>query len=141
MEKGLGFAPAPNIINSEDLRRNFGEFNRKMRCKWYFRDEPLPNFSDVFRPKSNWKPPPGHPYVKLFLSKLESELFFFLPSKPKAFKCTKEQCLARRSLAEDWSIIIKRADKGSCVVAWDREDCNLVIHLLMLRSRSTTINY
>ena len=26
-------------------------------------------------------------------------------------------------LAEDWSITIKRADKGSCVVAWYRVDC------------------
>ena len=26
------------------------------------------------------------------------------------------------SLAEDRSIIIKPADKGSCVVVWDRED-------------------
>ena len=25
-------------------------------------------------------------------------------------------------LAEDWSIIIKPADKGLCVVIWDRED-------------------
>ena len=81
LEKGLGFVPTPNIINEEDLRINFGEFSRKMRCKWNFRDEPSPNFSEVpaFRPKSNWKPPPGHPCIELFLSKLESELFSFLP--------------------------------------------------------------
>ena len=28
-----------------------------------------------------------------------------------------------RYLAEDWSIIIKPADKGSYIVVWDREDC------------------
>ena len=27
-----------------------------------------------------------------------------------------------RRLAEDCNIIIKKADKGSCVVLWDRED-------------------
>ena len=27
-----------------------------------------------------------------------------------------------RGLAEDCNIIIKKADKGSCVVLWDRED-------------------
>ena len=57
------------------------------------RDEPSPNFSDVsaFRPKYNWKPPSGHPFVELFLSKLESELFYFLPSKPQAYNLTKEE--------------------------------------------------
>ena len=28
-----------------------------------------------------------------------------------------------RSLAYDFSMIIKMADKGSCVVVWDRSDC------------------
>lgn len=28
-----------------------------------------------------------------------------------------------RSLAYDFSMIIKKADKGSCVVVWDRSDC------------------
>ena len=35
---------------------------------------------------------------------------------------TKEEWQAMRNLVEDRSIIIKPADKGSCVVAWDRED-------------------
>ena len=101
LEKGLGFVPTPNIINEEDLRRDFGEFSRKMRCKWYFRDEPSPNFSEVpaFRPKSNWKPPPGHPCVELFLSKLESELFSFMTGKPQTYNLTKEERLAMRSRA------------------------------------------
>ena len=53
LEKGLGFVPTTNSINEEDLRRDFGEFSRKMRCKWYFRDEPSPDFSEIpaFQPK------------------------------------------------------------------------------------------
>ena len=80
LEKELGFVPTPNIINKEGLRRDFGEFSWKMRCKWYFRDELSPNFSEVpaFRPKSNWKPPPVHPCVELFLSKLERVVFHFV---------------------------------------------------------------
>ena len=35
---------------------------------------------------------------------------------------SKEEWLAMRGLAEDRNIIIKPADKGSCVVLWDRED-------------------
>ena len=51
----------------------------------------------------------------MFLSKLEIELFSFTT-------LTKEEWLAMRSLAEDRSIIIKSADKVSCVVVSDRED-------------------
>ena len=58
----------------------------------------------------------------MFLSKLESELFSFLPGKPQGYNLIKEEWLAMRSLAEDRSVIIKPADKGSCVVLWDRED-------------------
>ena len=27
-----------------------------------------------------------------------------------------------RSLVNDWSVVNKKAGKGSCVVGWDRED-------------------
>ena len=47
LEKGLGFAPTPHITNEEDLRKDFGEFSGKVRCRWYFRDEPSPDFSEV----------------------------------------------------------------------------------------------
>ena len=33
LEKGLGFVPTPNTINEENLRRDFNDFIRKMRCK------------------------------------------------------------------------------------------------------------
>ena len=49
-------------------------------------------------------------------------MFSFLPVKPQAYNLTKEELPAKWSLAEDRSIIIKPADKGSCIVVWDRED-------------------
>ena len=84
LDRSLGFAPTPNLINEADLRRDFEDFSRKMRYRWYFRNEPSDDFSNVpaFRPKSQWKPPTGHPCVELFLSRLEKELFSFLPGKP-----------------------------------------------------------
>ena len=60
--------------------------------------------------------------MELFLSRLEKELFSFLPGKPQSYTLTKEEWKAMRNLAEDWSVIIKPADKGSCVVILDRED-------------------
>ena len=33
LEKGLGFAPTPSKINETDLRADFNELARKIRCK------------------------------------------------------------------------------------------------------------
>ena len=56
LEKGLGFAPTPTRINESDIKRDFNEFSRKMRCKWYFRNEPTENFSEkpAVNIKFNW---------------------------------------------------------------------------------------
>ena len=53
---------------------------------------------------------------------MEHELFSFLPGKPQSYNLTREVWQALKNLKEDRSIIIKPADKGSCVVVWDRED-------------------
>ena len=118
LEKGLGFAPTPTKINETDLRADFNEFARKMRCKWFFRNEPTENFSEApaFRVKSNWNPPKGHPAVEIFLSKLETEIFSVLPGTPLDYNLSKEEWLAMTGLAENCNIIIKSADKGSRVV-------------------------
>ena len=124
LEKGLGFVPTPNMTNEADLRRDFNDFRRKMRCKWYFKDELSEEFSEIpaFKPKFTWKPPASDPCVELVLSIMEHELFSFLPGKPQSHSLTKGEWQALKNLKEDRSMIIKPADKGSCVVAWDRED-------------------
>ena len=100
------------------------DFSRKIRCQWYFRKEPSDNFNEVpaFKPKSLWKPHPGHPYVELFLSEVEGELFSFLPGKPQSYNLFKEEWQTMRNLAEDCSIIIKPSDKGPYAAVWAHED-------------------
>ena len=68
LEKGLDFAPIQNKINQPELRKDFEEFCRRMRIKWYFRNEISENFSEkpAFTPKSKWKPPKGHPSLEVF---------------------------------------------------------------------------
>ena len=124
LEKDLGFAPTVIKINETDLRADFNEFARKMRCKWFFRTKPTENFSEApaFRVKLKWNPLKGHPAVEIFLSKLETEIFSVLPGTPPDYNLSKEEWLAMRGLPEDCNIIIKSADKGSCVVVSDRED-------------------
>ena len=58
----------------------------------------------------------------MFLSQIKYELFQ-LPDKCLPYSSlSKEELQAIRSPAEDISIFITKADKGSCVVVWDRLD-------------------
>ena len=54
------------------------------------------------------------------MSQIEDELFQISDKCLPYSNLTKEEWLAVRSLAEDRSFVIKKADKGSCVVVWDR---------------------
>ena len=121
--KGLGFVPTPTCINESHLHQDFLDFSRKMRCKWYFRNNSNENSDESsFRVKSNWIPPKGNLALELFLQCLEKDLFKKLPGKVSTYNLSKEEWLSMRGLAEDRSVVIKPADKGSCVVVWDRED-------------------
>ena len=98
-----------------------------MGIKWNFRNEITEDFSTipVFRPKSNWTPPAGHPNLEMFLSEIEKEFFegvFIHFSHFHRQNFSREEWKTLRDLAEDKGIIIKSADKGSCVVIWDRKD-------------------
>ena len=86
--KGLGFSPTPTSINEADLRRDFAEFARKMRCKWFFRNEITQDFSEVpaFRVKSNWNPPKGHSALEMSLSQVEGGIFSPLPGNTTLLK-------------------------------------------------------
>ena len=59
LEKGLDFAPIQNKINQTELRKDFEEFCRRMRIKWYFRNDISENFSEkpAFTHTSKQKPP------------------------------------------------------------------------------------
>ena len=124
LEKELDYVPIQNKINEPELRNDFNEFCRRMRLKWYFRNEVTPNFSEVpaFRPKSSWNPPKGHPNLEVFLSEVEKELFTVVDSKLGYSNLYKEEWKSMRTLADDRTTVIKKADKGSCVVVWDRND-------------------
>ena len=77
LEKGLNFAPVSNKINEPELRKDFEEFCRRTRIKWYCRNDISENFSEKsgFTSKSKWKLPQGHPSLYVFLSQIDKELF------------------------------------------------------------------
>ena len=121
LEKGLGFSPNQSFINETDLRRDFNEFSRKMRCKWYFRNKTQSSKEiPTFHSKSTWNPPKGSPALELFLNKTEQNLFSVLLGKTEEFNLSREEYLTMRNLEDDRNVIIKPADKGSAVVIWDQ---------------------
>ena len=62
----------------------------------------------------------GHPNIEVFLSQLEKEIFT-LSQKPLRYSnLSQAEWQIVRSLANDRNTVIKKADKGSCVVIWDR---------------------
>ena len=95
-----------------------------MQIKWHFRNEPTQDFSDkpAFSAKSTWNPPKSHPNIEVFLSQIEHKLFQISDKCLSYSNLTKEEWLVVRSLADDRSIVIKKTDKGSCIVVWDRVD-------------------
>ena len=64
----------------------------------------------------------GHPNIEVLLSKIEQEIFKEVQSPLGYSNLSKEEWKAVRSLANDRNTVIKKADKGSCVVIWDRSD-------------------
>ena len=122
LDKSFSFSPTPSLINEADLQRDFDEFARKMRCKWYFRKESQYIASKVstYMLKSTWNPLKGLSALELFLSKVEEDIFSVSPGHPK-FNLNRKEHLTMSSLQIDRSVIIKPADKGSVVVL-DKQD-------------------
>ena len=61
LEKGLNFAPIQNKINEPELRTDFNEFCRRMRTKWYFKDQPTKYtsvFTQIYLDATKWTPKP-----------------------------------------------------------------------------------
>ena len=48
LEKGLDYAPNQKKISDPELRKDFSEFCRRIRNKWYFWNEPTPQFSEIY---------------------------------------------------------------------------------------------
>ena len=122
LEKGLYFAPIQRKVNEPELRKDFENFCRRMKIIWHFRNEPSDSFSErpAFSSKSSWKPLLGHPNFEVFLSQVENELFETSNEPTRYSNLLQEECRAIITLADDRSIAIKKADKGSCIVVWDR---------------------
>ena len=95
-----------------------------MKIKWHFRNEPTLDFSEkpTFHTKSSQNPPKGDPHLQVFLSRVEEERFTIIERPVRHSNLSQEEWKAIRSLADDGNVVIKKVDKSSCGLIWDRND-------------------
>ena len=116
---------APNRIDKVKLE----VFGSKLRIMWHFRkDERTIHCSKKFRPKSIYNPKNKDVILETYLSSLEEKLLDIDIPKGKFNNLSKVESDAMYSLKIDNTIVIKGADKGSGVIAWDRKDYLKEVH-------------
>ena len=102
-----------------ELRRFFSEINS---------DEPDSQSDDPdpvlnrFKPKSSWRPPTRSASIDAFITGIKSDLLNLTHKRKRKFNLTKEQYKGINDLVQNDKIVIKKADKGSAVVAMNKSD-------------------
>ena len=123
--KGLTFSPALSDLDKAKLKDDIEKFKRRMRLKWFFRDEPDSkdlSTTNKFKCKSSWSPSVTDTLLDSYLSVLEKESSA-IPVEGKSYSnLSQPEISALRCLKQDRNVVIKGVDKGSAVVAWDRCD-------------------
>ena len=95
-----------------------------MRTKWFFRNEPTSQFSEIpaFFPSLPGKLQSVAPNREVFLNQLENEIFKLHFENVRHSNTSKEVWEGIRALADVHTVVIKKANNGSCVVVWERTD-------------------
>ena len=65
-----------------------------------------------FSTNYGWNPSKGHPSLEVFLSRAEEEFFEIIKKDLRHSSLSKKEWGAIRFLADDMSIVIKKANKG-----------------------------
>ena len=125
LSKGLGFVPT--IDRALDFTEGIQCLTRTLRIRYRFQEQdrleqetekykPPP-----FKPKSTWAPPQADPATELYLSSLPLKLSS-LEKGPCLQNLSRAEWRALSSLRKDSSLVIKKADKGSCLVVEDTRE-------------------
>ena len=132
LAKGLNYCPIPGepVLGEkyEDLER----FHNNLRWKHHFSSqtptkpgtslEELVKRSNIFRPTTGPKAPPGSSVLETFIILNEIELTKSTTICPKQHNLTRAEKDAVSTLAKDNEIVIKPADKGGAVVIQNTTD-------------------
>ena len=148
LSKGLKFCPTPGEPSPYNIHEDLRAFFRRMRLKAHFNDnednislsqssQPLfsqtidsqDNVADLkgtlrFKEKSTWEPGEEYrdPVLETFFKSVQDDIGKYIPREPRDKNLSPSEKAAMKSLADDCSITIKKADKGAAVVIMDTED-------------------
>ena len=106
-------------INEPELKKDFNDFCRRNGI-FGTKHKSLWN-SSIFK-KIYLQPFQRTPLLRGVFESGWKRAFWNYQTRFKVFHLSKEEWRAIRSLADDKSIVIKKADKDSCVVVWNRSD-------------------
>ena len=116
LTKGLSFVPSRKI-NKVALKESVSRFERSNRLKYFFRNSP-PQEPHPFKPKSTWQPPKASQEIEAYLCRIKTDINQLPPQKFYP-NLSKLEHIALRELAQDPTLVIKSADKGSGIVVED----------------------
>ena len=89
---------------------------------WHFRNHEKPFPYEKFSPESTFNPRNNDIVTETYLISLKKRLLDTDASSKRFNNLAKKERNALHNLIDDPNIIIKRADKNSAAIAWDRED-------------------
>ena len=120
LNKGLNYAIVPK--KTVNYTQPLDTYIRKLRWKDHFSRHPSLNSTrHPYAQKSNRIPPKASPHYEAYFRKLRMSLSNMQPIHVKA-NLTKNEHTLLNKLKKDTSIVIRGADKGSCVVVENTPD-------------------
>ena len=118
LSKGLGFVPTPPTPNLSKLSEDIAAFARTLRIKYHFRNSQHPHTRHPFKPKSSWNPPRArNKHLEDYIEALSTDTPRLCTHATNNLSQPERIALGKISKRKD--LVIKPADKGSCIVVQD----------------------
>ena len=118
LSKGLGYAPVPTPPDMSNLNKDLESLARSLRIAHRFRNSRRKASKHPFKPKSQWMPPKAsNPKLEDYIEATMAEEPELRTPKPNL---SKKEARILQELSKNRDIVIKKADKGSCIVVQDR---------------------
>ena len=118
LSKGLGFVPTPSTPSLSKLSEDITAFARALRIKYCFRDSPYHYSRHRYKPKSNWDCGRStNQTLENYIEAISTETPSLCTHVRRNLSKPEQAALKRLSKRTD--IVIKPADKGSCIVVQD----------------------